>query len=300
VNSARVFVTIGAVELLWVATAWPSGALAILFAAIYVLLLTLQGDQVHATAADFLIGVGLTAATAATVKFAVLPHVETFAGFSLAIGAVLVPAGALIALRRRPAIFTFVTIFFVLLLGPENQMTYDPQQLYNLALAMFVGLGSAALAFRLLPPVSPALRTRRLLELGLRDLRRLTRRPAVWTAVDWKRRMYSRLCALPVQAEPFERAQLLMILSTGSEMIRLRRIARRSDLQRQVDVALQAIARGERSVAVERFNQLDGMLAAAARATPGASGGLRARGSILAISLALAQLSPVFNLEPAP
>ena len=140
VNSVRIFITIGAVELVWVGTAWPTGALAITFAAIYVLLLTLQGDQAHSTAADFLIGVCLTAAAAATVKFAVLPHLETFAGFSLAIGLVLVPAGALIASRRRPAIFTFVTIFFVLLLGPENQMTYDTQQLYNLALAMFVGL----------------------------------------------------------------------------------------------------------------------------------------------------------------
>ena len=209
VNSVRIFLTIGVVELFWIATAWPSGAQAITFAAIYVLLLTLQGDQVHATAADFLIGVCLTAAAAAIVKFAMLPQLETFAGFSLAIGLVLVPAGAMIALRRRPAIFTFVSIFFVLLLAPVNQMTYDTQQFYNQALAMVVGLGSAALAFRLLPPLSPALRTRRLLALASRDLRRLTKRPAAWTANDWKSRMYSRLYALPAQAGPLDRAQLL-------------------------------------------------------------------------------------------
>ena len=209
VNSVRIFLTIGVVELFWIATAWPTGAQAITFAAIYVLLLTLQGDQVHATAADFLIGVCLTAAAAAIVKFAMLPQLETFAGFSLAIGLVLVPAGAMIALRRRPAIFTFVSIFFVLLLAPVNQMTYDTQQFYNQALAMVVGLGSAALAFRLLPPLSPALRTRRLLALASRDLRRLTKRPAAWTANDWKSRMYSRLYALPAQAGPLDRAQLL-------------------------------------------------------------------------------------------
>jgi hypothetical protein len=34
------------------------------------------------------------------------------------------------------------------------------------------GVGAAALSFRLLPPLSPAFRTRRLLALTLRDLRR--------------------------------------------------------------------------------------------------------------------------------
>ena len=209
VNSVRIFVTIGAVELFWVATAWPSGAQAITFASIYVFLLTLQGDRVHSTATDFLIGICLTAAAAAIVKFAVLPQLDTFAGLSLAIGLVLVPAGTVIALPWRPATFVFLTLFIEPLVAPENQMAYDTQQFYNLALAIVVGLGSAALAFRLLPPLSPALRTRRLLALTLRDLRRLTKRPAAWTANDWKGRIYSRLSALPAQAEPLERAQLL-------------------------------------------------------------------------------------------
>ena len=78
VNSVRIFVTIGSVELFWVVTAWPSGAQAITFAAIYVFLFTLQGDRVHSTATDFLIGICLTAAVAAIVKFAVLPDVDTF------------------------------------------------------------------------------------------------------------------------------------------------------------------------------------------------------------------------------
>ena len=38
VNAGRVFVTIGAVELFWIITQWPNGALAITFAAIGVLL----------------------------------------------------------------------------------------------------------------------------------------------------------------------------------------------------------------------------------------------------------------------
>jgi uncharacterized membrane protein YccC len=288
VNSARVFVTIGAVELFWVATAWPNGSLSITFASIYVLLFTLQGDQVHATAANFLIGVGITAASAAVIKFAVLPHIETFAGFSLAIGLVLVPAGAVIAWKWRPAIFTFVTIFFVLLLAPENEMVYDTQQFYNVALAMLVGLSAAAIAFRLVPPLSPALRTRRLLFLTSRDLRRLTNRPAAWTARDWTGRMYSRLSAVPAQAGPVERARLFATLSLGTQIIRLHRMGRRLHLQGQVESALQAMTRGDRSDAAEQLTRIDRVLAARPYDAAGALGRIRARGSILAISEALA------------
>ncbi len=62
---------------------------------------------------------------------------------------------------------------FVPLLAPANQMSYDTVQFYNAALAIVAGLGAAALSFRLMPPLSPAFRTRRLLALTLRDLRRL-------------------------------------------------------------------------------------------------------------------------------
>jgi uncharacterized membrane protein YccC len=297
VNAVRVFITIGAIEFLWVATAWPTGALAITFASIYVLLFTLRGDNVHSTAADFLIGVCLTSVAAAIVKFAVLPHLETFTGLSLAIGLVLVPAGVAIALRWRPAIFTFMSIFFGLLLGAQNQMVYDTQQFYNLVLAMAIALGSAALSFRLLPPLSPALRANRLLALASQDLRRLTRRPDAWTADDWKSRLYSRLTALPAQAEGSQRTRILRVLSVGTEIIRLRRMARRFHLQGVVDTALRAMARGDGSVAMERLAQLDGLLAAPSHVTPGAGARLRVRGSILAISEALGQQTIPFATE---
>jgi uncharacterized membrane protein YccC len=175
-------------------------------------------------------------------------------------------------------------------------MNYDTQQLYNMALAMLIGLSSAAVAFRLAPPLSPALRTRRLLALTSRDLRRLTNRPAAWTTNEWKNRLYRRLCALPPQAEPSQRAQLLMAISTGSEIIRLHRVARQFQLQGQVEDALQAMSRGDRSGATERLGQVDGFLTAPARVTPGAWGRLRARASIHAISEALAH--PGLLLEP--
>ena len=69
--------------------------------------------------------IGLTAAFAAIVKFAVLPGLETFAGFSLALGLVLVPAGALMTQPWQPLMFMAMTVNFVPLLAPANQM--NPQ-----------------------------------------------------------------------------------------------------------------------------------------------------------------------------
>jgi uncharacterized membrane protein YccC len=299
VNAGRAFVTIVAVELFWIMTAWPNGAQAITFAAVAVILFSPRADQAYATTMSFMVGTGLTTALAAIVKFAVLPGVANFAGFSLAIGLVLVPAGALMAQPWQTAMFTAMAANFLPLLAPANQMNYDTLQFYNSALAIVAGLGAAALAFRLLPPLSPALRTRRLLALTLRNLRRLTTGPIPRTASEWEGRVYSRLSALPEQAEPLQRAQLMAALSVGTEIIRLRRVAHRFDQDAELDVALDALAKGESSAAAERLARLDQRLAALPSTRPGVRVRLRARASILAMSEALAQHAVYFDAGAA-
>jgi uncharacterized membrane protein YccC len=149
VDAARVLVALGAVELFWIVTAWPNGAGAITFAAIGTILFASRGDQAYPAAMSFTIGTFLTAALAAIIGFALLPTLTTFAGFSLAIGLVLVPAGAGMAQSWQTPMFTAIAAFFCFLLAPTNQMSYDTVQFYNAAAAAVAGLGSAAL-------VSPA------------------------------------------------------------------------------------------------------------------------------------------------
>jgi uncharacterized membrane protein YccC len=294
-DGARVFVTIGAVELFWIVTEWPNGPQALVFATIGVILFAQRADQAYATLMSFMVGTGLTAAFAAIVEFAILPNVTTFAGFSLAIGLVLVPGGALMAQPWQTVIFVAMTANFIPLLAPANQMSYNPQQFYNAALAIVAGAGVAALAFRLLPPLSPALRSRRLLALTLRDLRRLTTGMPPQSSDNWESRIYSRLCALPEHAEPLQRAQLMAALSVGTEIIRLRRIAHRFDQDVELDAALDAVAKGDSSAAAERLARLDQRLAALPDTRPGARARLRARSSILAMSEALAQHAAYFD-----
>ena len=292
VNAGRAFVTIGAVELLWIVTGWPNGASAITFAAIAVILFSPRADQAYATSLSFMVGTGLTAAYAAIVEFAVLPDLETFAGFSIAIGLVLVPAGALTAQPWQTAMFTAMAVNFVPLLAPENQMSYDTQQFYNAALAIVAGVGAGALSFRLLPPLSPAFRTRRLLALTLRDLRRLATGAILRTSEDWQTRVYRRLSTLPDEATPLQRAQLLAALSVGTAIIQLRRIVRRFHLNSDLDGALEPFARGSNAIATARLALLDQALASRGHAGPAA---LRARGLILAIAEALGQHGAYFD-----
>jgi uncharacterized membrane protein YccC len=298
-NAIRAFVTIGAIELFWVVTAWPSGAQAMIFIAVAVILFAPRGDQAYTMVIGFTIGTGLTAAVAAVVKFAVLPDITTFVGFSLAIGMVLVPAGALIAQPWRTPMFMAIVINFLPLLGPANPVSFDPQQFYNVALACILGTGAAGIAFRLLPPLPPAVRARRLALLTLRDLRRLATGSIRRSASDWQRLAYSRLIALPEQPDPGQRAQLVAALRVGTEIIRLRCVAGRFGLEAELEAALDALVQGDSRTTAERLAAFDRSLAAVPATRPGGWIRLRARGGVLAMSQALAEHAAYFDAGAA-
>jgi uncharacterized membrane protein YccC len=217
---------------------------AISFTAIGVILFAPRADQAYTAAIGFAVGPMIAAIAAAIIEFSVLPNLETFAGFSVAIGLWLVPASAAATQPWRRVVFTYMAAYFPALLAPTNQMIYDTQQFYNTASAIIAGSAAAALSFRLIPPLSPAFRTRRLLALALHDLHRLATGPIPQSPKDWESRMYGRFSVLPDAAKPFQRSQLLAALTAGSEIIQLRRIARRLKFEPELDAALEAIVRG--------------------------------------------------------
>jgi uncharacterized membrane protein YccC len=289
VNAGRTFVTILAVALFWIATAWPSGAEAITWAAIPTILFAPQADQAYASARGFVAGAFIAAVAAAVAAFAVLPNLETFAAFCLAIGLWLVPAGA-VAHQWRKVAFIYMSAYFVPMLAPVNQTSYDTVAFYNTAMAIVSGAGAAALSFCLIPPLSPAFRTRRLLALTLRDLRGLAMER---TFTDWAGHIHGRLSAMPEQATPLQRAQLLAVLSLGTEIIRLRPVARRLGLGPDLEDALAAVAEGRSAIAIARLKRLDGALAGLGTTETAA---LRGRGSILVVSEVLTKHPEYFDI----
>jgi uncharacterized membrane protein YccC len=294
VNAGRAFVTIGAVALFWIITAWPSGTGAITFASITVILFAPRADQAYAIVIEFTVGTFLAVVFAAIVGFALLPalHRQTFTVFALAIGLYLVPAGALAAQPWRMAMFTAMCINFVPVLAPANPMNYDIAAFYNQASAIVIGIGVGAMSFRMLPPLSPSLRTRRLLRLTLRDLRNLAmgRSPS-----DWADHIRGRLMAMPDEASPLQRAQLLAALSMGTEIIRLRPVAHGLGLGAELESAVAAIAEGNSALATTRLSRLDGALAVLSGVEPARQTILRARGHILVLSEVLTQHAGYFD-----
>jgi uncharacterized membrane protein YccC len=195
------------------------------------------------------------------------------------------------------AVFTTIAFVFLPLLAPTNQMSYDTAQFYNSAVATVAGCGIAALAFALLPPLSPAVRARRLLALALRDVRRLAvacRPPA---SADWEDRMYGRLLALPEQADPSERAQLFAALSVGTEIIHLRHSAPRFGVAAELDDALRAFERGDSAIAIGLLRQIDCHLVSRSDAERPTTAMLRVRARLLVICEALSDHAAYFDGE---
>ena len=102
--------------------------------------------------------------------------------------------------------------------------------------------------------------------------------------------MYGRFAVLPDQAQPLQRSQLIAAFSVGTAIIQLRHTCRRLDLSGDLDMAIEAVGRGNCAITTARLADLDRTFIA----RPGAAA-LRARGLVLAISQALTQHSDYFE-----
>ena len=298
IAALRVVLSVGAISLFWIASAWPSGALAITFCAIIVVLLPLQGDLAYSASMTFLKGCVLGSGVAAVLVFAILPRVTSFPSLCLALGLALVPLGFLLARAKNPLFYFAASVNFLPMLSITNGITYDASQFWNSTSAILAGIACGAVAMRILPPLSPAIRTQRLLALTLADLRRLAKQASPGRQGDWESRGVARLLAMPDQAEPVERSELVAAVAVGKEIVRLRRVAPRFVPGAAVDAALHALAEGRSGEAMERLKDIDRLLAALPRAEAATRILLRLRASILAISGQLTEYAAYFDDRP--
>jgi uncharacterized membrane protein YccC len=284
INALRAFLAIGVISLFWIASAWPNGALAITFCAIIVVLLPLQGDVAYSASMTFLKGCVLGSGVAAVLVFAILPRATTFPSLCLALGLALVPLGFMLARAKSPLFFFAASVNFLPMLSIDNTISFDASQFWNTASSILVGIAVGALAMRILPPLSPAIRTSRLLTLTLADLRRLAKRASSRRREDdWEGRGVARLLAMPDQADPVERAELVAASAVGNHIVRLRRVAPRFVPGAAVDTALQALAEGRSGEAIERLKDIDRQLAALPRAKSGSRAVLGLRAGLLMV-----------------
>ncbi|MGX5828190.1 FUSC family protein [Mesorhizobium sp. 43Arga] len=302
INGARACLAVGAVTLFWIATAWPNGAAAIFLVMIVLLLLGPRGDGAYGGAIAFVLGIAVAIVCTAITKFALLPAFQSFPALCAVLGVFILPLGFALARSKQPAakaIFTTASLAYVPLLAPTNEMSYNTAEFYNSALSAIVGAGIGALAFALLPPLPPTVRARRLLALTLRDLRRVAAGGWLPTFEDWERRIFARLAALPDQADPLQRAQLLAALSVGTEIIWLRHFCvNLGTAAEQLQHAFGALALGDSSAAIGQLRLIDGLLASA-EPRARAESSLHARGGLLLMCEALSEHAAYFDEEKA-
>jgi len=293
VNGLRVVVALLATELVWIGTDWSVGQTMITFTAIAVILFSPRADEAYLLALGYALGTVITAGLAAIVSFAVLPALDGFLGLSLVLAAVLVPLGALSAGPWQKSAFTAMVTLFLPLLAPTNPPSYDPAAYFNSALAIVAGTIVASVSLRLIPPLSPAWRTQRLLSLTLRDLRLLAIRPRRLDRDGWVSRVCHRLAAMPKQATLEDAARLVAVLSAGEAVIQLREARRQLAGQEMLDRALGCLAAADIAGTREALDLFCAQQPAAG-AAPEALQGMRARCAATVINEALARHAGFF------
>ncbi len=292
VNGIRSFLTVGATALLWIITGWPNGDAAMTFALVITVAQVPRGDGAYAGGLAFSAATIWSSVLAMIATFIILPLIPmNFPALALALGCVLVPTAASSMILRKPAwlggMMATSAVLFMPFLEVTNPMTYDAADLLNKIPANVAGCLLGAMAFRLIPPLTPAYRTRRLLSLTLKDISRFARGAP---HEDWSGHILGRLIAMSAHASPLQRASLVVAFSTGSEIEQLRRLAEHLGFARGLQNALDAIARLQPEEARQRLADIDAWVAEQAPTQTS----LRVRAGIAVLSEALAQHSAYF------
>lgn len=272
VATVRTTLTMLALGMFWIGTAWPFGASAMLLATIFSGLFATAPGAVRATGVVLTGYVGGMVAGFACVFF-VLTRMDGYGLMVAGIVPFLLPGLVVMAGGRHASYGLGYTMGFAYILSVRNPMVYDPVHFLNDAIAQVVGLGSAALAFMVVPPVigSRWLRHRQLdrlrgqvalaVEAPLAGLRHR------FESVNHD--LFSQIVAHTAAGSGESRRLLAWTLSvheTGRAVIELRRELAGGPsvdaaLRRAVDQALDALARFYEKPALGAYAQLRALVA---------------------------------------
>jgi uncharacterized membrane protein YccC len=147
----RTAVVVAAVGWFWIATDWPSGGLAVIGAAL-TCALTSAAPNASRLAMQMAVGAALATMAGYLYSCYVYPNID---GFPL-LCAMLVPVlalGAFLTSRPRTAGYGVgFSVFFCLLAGPDNVVTFAPDLLINNGLAIVSSMLTAAVGFAIIFP----------------------------------------------------------------------------------------------------------------------------------------------------
>jgi uncharacterized membrane protein YccC len=135
----------------WITTDWPSGGLAVIGAAL-ACALTSTAPNPSKMAVQMAVGAVLATMTGYLFTCYVYPNIDGFPLLCMMLAPVLA-LGAFIATRKLAAGYGIgFSVFFCLLAGPDNVVTYAPDLLINNGIALTASMLLAALVFAVVFP----------------------------------------------------------------------------------------------------------------------------------------------------
>jgi uncharacterized membrane protein YccC len=279
------FAAVGGCCFVWIATAWPDGAVAPMMAAVFSSFFAAQDDPAPAIGA-FLNYIVLSLPVAALYLFALLPGVDGFPMLAVVLAPALLLLGYFQGSPSTTGKAMPVIIGFLGALSLQAVYTADFTSFINSFLAQAIGIAAALVATRLFRSVGADWSARRILRFGWLELAANAARPpaAIAGREIWTGRMLDRLglliprLALVERRDELADADPLNDLRIGLNVIDLQRargvIGAVAD--RSVARLLTAVADHFRRRAVGRLtalqpgvlNEIDRALRDVARAAP--------------------------------
>jgi len=227
---ARTATTVALIGSFWIATAWPSGGMAVI-AATLACGLCATSARPSRLALQMAAGAALAVVVGCGLTRYVYPAIDGFALLCVVLAPVVV-LGTYVASRRKGGGFgTGFLVFFCLLAGPDNVASYAPETLMNNGVAVVLALLAASLCFALVCPPNAAW----LVERTQRELRAQVARACEGRLVGLNHRfhasthdlMYQLRGLLADRSREHRRALrwMLVTLEVGQAVIDLREAA---------------------------------------------------------------------------
>ncbi|SFT30087.1 FUSC family protein [Methylobacterium sp. yr668] len=150
-NTLRTFLVVGSTWAIWMATAWPSGGVFVLFAGVVsIIFVTIpDGDR---RARGYLWGAGLGQFAGIAVRYELLASAASFELLALTLFPLFfMGAVGMTEPRTTPPALGY-NLSFLIAVAPTNPMQYDLAASLNESVAVFAGIAFAAAAFRIILP----------------------------------------------------------------------------------------------------------------------------------------------------
>ncbi|MDI3263252.1 MAG: FUSC family protein [Fulvimonas sp.] len=292
----RTFLTMTALSLFWLASAWPSGANTMLMATVFSGLLATSPNPVL-SASRTLYGYAIGFLAGLVMEFYLLPSSEGYGMLVLACAGLMMIGPYL---QTRPALAGMGSGYSLGVIGLtsiSNPMVYDAVQFFNTGLSQLGGVGLSLVSFMTIPGIAGSRwQQRRVLRLLRREVERAARAPLDGLAWSFESAARDLLQQVVSGTRPGSEllAWALSVQETGRTLIELRQDLAETALgapaRLAIDRALTAVAQLYEAPDTTRWLEADAAVLAAIRAAPAGA----------AVRLHLYQLRSALRDEESP